>query len=268
MADHLRRHGIDLVEHLGPAVSPIRTPSPPATAHLAASASSWPSADTPARLPIPGADWPSPTGHPALTTLPRPRAVVGGADTGCQIASILADLGTMSACSKRVQPSCRRPTPAFRPNSAGPSGPGHDRAYRHDGDSIARRDRVLVEHPSPSAGPARLRTRCSSPSDGPPTSSNWAWTPPASAPQPEGSRSTPTCAPKSNTSSPPATSTADPCWSKCPPRRPHRRPERPHGRHPAGQLRGGAQRQLHRPRVRRGRPYRAGCGPHHDIAVG
>ena len=32
---------------------------------------------------------------PSLTSLPRRVAVVGGADTGCQIASIFADLGSV-----------------------------------------------------------------------------------------------------------------------------------------------------------------------------
>ena len=46
------------------------------------------------RLPIPGADLAlTYEDIPSLASLPRRVAVIGGADTGCQIASILADLG-------------------------------------------------------------------------------------------------------------------------------------------------------------------------------
>ena len=95
MAGHLRRQGIDLIEDLGP----VRFTGPHSMA--ANDGRAW-SADRvilavgghAARLPIPGA------GHaltyediPSLTSLPRRVAVVGGADTGCQIASIFQDFG-------------------------------------------------------------------------------------------------------------------------------------------------------------------------------
>ncbi len=95
MAGHLRRQGIDLIEDLGP----VRFTGPHSMA--ASDGRAW-SADRvilavgghAARLPIPGA------GHaltyediPSLTSLPRRVAVVGGADTGCQIASIFEDFG-------------------------------------------------------------------------------------------------------------------------------------------------------------------------------
>ncbi len=95
MAGYLRRQGIDLIEDLGP----VRFTGPYSMA--ASDGRAW-SADRvilavgghAARLPIPGA------GHaltyediPSLTTLPRRVAVVGGADTGCQIASIFEDFG-------------------------------------------------------------------------------------------------------------------------------------------------------------------------------
>ncbi|HEY4854573.1 MAG TPA: NAD(P)/FAD-dependent oxidoreductase [Streptosporangiaceae bacterium] len=95
MAGHLRRHGIDLIEDLGPVgfVDP----------HTVAAGDKriW-SADRiilavgghAGRLPIPGADLAlTYEDIPSLATLPDHVAVVGGADTGCQIASILADLG-------------------------------------------------------------------------------------------------------------------------------------------------------------------------------
>jgi pyruvate/2-oxoglutarate dehydrogenase complex dihydrolipoamide dehydrogenase (E3) component len=95
MAGHLRRQGIDLIEDLGP----VRFTGPHSMA--ASDGRAW-SADRvilavgghAARLPIPGA------GHAltyedirSLTSLPRRVAVVGGADTGCQIASIFQDFG-------------------------------------------------------------------------------------------------------------------------------------------------------------------------------
>ena len=95
LAGHLRRQGIDLIENLGP----VGFAGPHSVA--AGDGRSW-SADRiiiavgghAARLPIPGVE------HaltyediPALTSLPERVAVVGGADTGCQIASIFRDLG-------------------------------------------------------------------------------------------------------------------------------------------------------------------------------
>jgi len=95
VAGHLRRHGIDLVEDLGP----VGFVDPHTVA--ADGAGIW-SADRvilavgghAARLPIPGAELAlTYEDIPALTVLPGRAAVVGGADTGCQIASILQDLG-------------------------------------------------------------------------------------------------------------------------------------------------------------------------------
>jgi pyruvate/2-oxoglutarate dehydrogenase complex dihydrolipoamide dehydrogenase (E3) component len=95
MAGQLRRLGIELVEDAGP----VRFTGPRSIA--ADDGRAW-SADRvilavgghAARLPIPGA------GHaltyediPSLTSLPRRVAIIGGADTGCQIASIFGDLG-------------------------------------------------------------------------------------------------------------------------------------------------------------------------------
>ena len=95
MAGHLRRHGIDLAEDLGPVGFVDR--------HTLAAegALTW-SADRiilavgghAGRLPIPGADLAlTYEDIPSLASLPRRVAVVGGADTGCQMASIFADLG-------------------------------------------------------------------------------------------------------------------------------------------------------------------------------
>jgi pyruvate/2-oxoglutarate dehydrogenase complex dihydrolipoamide dehydrogenase (E3) component len=96
IAGHLRRHGVKLIEDLGP----VGFTGPHAVA-AGYGGGTW-TADRvilavgghAARLLIPGGE------HAltyedlsSLTSLPGRVAVVGGADTGCQIASILADLG-------------------------------------------------------------------------------------------------------------------------------------------------------------------------------
>jgi pyruvate/2-oxoglutarate dehydrogenase complex dihydrolipoamide dehydrogenase (E3) component len=95
MAGQVRRRGIQLVEDVGP----VRFTGPRSV--TADGSRAW-SADRiilavgghTARLSIPGAE------HaltyediPSLTSLPGRVAVIGGADTGCQIASIFGDLG-------------------------------------------------------------------------------------------------------------------------------------------------------------------------------
>jgi pyruvate/2-oxoglutarate dehydrogenase complex dihydrolipoamide dehydrogenase (E3) component len=92
---HLRRQGIELVEDIG------RVGFTDPHTMAAGDGRRW-SADRiilavgghAARLPIPGAE------HaltyediPSLASLPARVAVIGGADTGCQIASVLEDLG-------------------------------------------------------------------------------------------------------------------------------------------------------------------------------
>jgi pyruvate/2-oxoglutarate dehydrogenase complex dihydrolipoamide dehydrogenase (E3) component len=95
VAGHLRRHGIDLIENLGPAsfIGPHSM--------TAEDGRTW-SADKiilavgghAARPPIPGAALGlTYEDIPSLTSLPERVAIIGGADTGCQIASILADFG-------------------------------------------------------------------------------------------------------------------------------------------------------------------------------
>ena len=95
VAGHLRRHGIDLAEDLGPVGF-----ADPHT--LAADGGRTWSADRiilavgghAGRLQIPGADLAlTYEDIPSLAAFPRRVAVVGGADTGCQIASIFDDLG-------------------------------------------------------------------------------------------------------------------------------------------------------------------------------
>ena len=95
VAGHLRRQGVELAEDLGP----VGFTGPHTVA--AGDGHTW-SADRvilavgghAGRLPIPGAGLAlTYEDIPSLTTLPAQAAVVGGADTGCQIASILQDLG-------------------------------------------------------------------------------------------------------------------------------------------------------------------------------
>jgi pyruvate/2-oxoglutarate dehydrogenase complex dihydrolipoamide dehydrogenase (E3) component len=95
MAGQLRRHGIDLVEYLGPA----RFTNPHTVS--AGGPQTW-SADRiivavgghAGRLRIPGAELAlTYEDIPALTSLPGRVAIVGGADTGCQMASIFEDFG-------------------------------------------------------------------------------------------------------------------------------------------------------------------------------
>ena len=96
LAEQLRRHGINLVEHLGP----VHFTDPHTL--TAADGRSW-RADHiilavgghAGRLPIPGNELAlTYSDIRSLKALPAAVAVVGAADTGCQIASILADLGT------------------------------------------------------------------------------------------------------------------------------------------------------------------------------
>ena len=95
VAGHLRRQGIDLIENLGP----VSFTGPHTM--TAGDGRTW-TADRivlavgghAGRLPIPGADLAlTYEDIPSLTSLPGRVAVVGGADTGCQIASICQDFG-------------------------------------------------------------------------------------------------------------------------------------------------------------------------------
>ncbi len=95
LAASLRRYGITLAEHTGPAAftgpHSVRD----------ADGRTWTGDQVivavggyAAPLPVPGTELAHTyTDNPALTSLPSCAAVVGGADTGCQIASILSDFG-------------------------------------------------------------------------------------------------------------------------------------------------------------------------------
>jgi pyruvate/2-oxoglutarate dehydrogenase complex dihydrolipoamide dehydrogenase (E3) component len=95
VAGHLRRQGVDLIENLGP----VGFTGPHTM--TARDGRTW-TADRivlavgghAGRLPIPGADLAlTYEDIPSLASLPGRVAVVGGADTGCQIASICQDFG-------------------------------------------------------------------------------------------------------------------------------------------------------------------------------
>ena len=96
ISGHIRRQGIELVEGTG-SVSFVDS-----NTMRARDGRTW-SAErvilavggSPARLPIPGRELALTYNDiRSLSTLPERAAVVGGSDTGCQIASILADFGT------------------------------------------------------------------------------------------------------------------------------------------------------------------------------
>jgi pyruvate/2-oxoglutarate dehydrogenase complex dihydrolipoamide dehydrogenase (E3) component len=125
LAGHLRRHGIGLVENLGP----VGFVDPHTVA--ADGARSW-SADRiilavgghAGRLRIPGADLAlTYEDIPSLASFPRRVAVVGGADTGCQIASIFDDLGAAVSLFEAGLSSYPPPMPVSRPNLAARSAP-------------------------------------------------------------------------------------------------------------------------------------------------
>jgi pyruvate/2-oxoglutarate dehydrogenase complex dihydrolipoamide dehydrogenase (E3) component len=95
MPTALRNRGIDLVDHAGPAVlASARTVALADGRELRGDAIVIAVGGRAGRLPIPGAELAlTYEDLRALDALPASVAVVGGADTGCQLASILADFG-------------------------------------------------------------------------------------------------------------------------------------------------------------------------------
>jgi pyruvate/2-oxoglutarate dehydrogenase complex dihydrolipoamide dehydrogenase (E3) component len=95
VAGHMRQYGIDLVEYLGP----VRFTDPRTL--RAEDGRSWTGdriiiavGGHAARLPVPGGELALTYGDiRSLQALPPDVAIIGGADTGCQIASIFADFG-------------------------------------------------------------------------------------------------------------------------------------------------------------------------------
>jgi len=95
LAAYIRSSGVDLAEHTGPVffISPDTLE--------ATDGRTWTGDQIvvavggyAAPLPVPGAELALTYNDiPSLTSLPAGAAIVGGADTGCQIASILADFG-------------------------------------------------------------------------------------------------------------------------------------------------------------------------------
>ena len=155
LADQLRRHGINLVEHLGP----VQFADPYTL--TAGDGRSW-RADHiilavgghAGRLPIPGNELAlTYSDIRTLKVLPAAVAVVGAADTGCQIASILADLGS--------HVSLFEASPTIVPHADLSISTELDRAFQHKGihthtttvvTALRRRDnRVVVEHATAAA---------------------------------------------------------------------------------------------------------------------
>jgi thioredoxin reductase len=109
LAEVVRGQGVDLVEGVGPArfVDPYTVQIPDGQT-FDGDAVVVAVGGHPGRLPIPGAELALTYDDLAgLTALPASVAVVGGADTGCQLASILADFGaqvTLVEASPRLVP--------------------------------------------------------------------------------------------------------------------------------------------------------------------
>jgi pyruvate/2-oxoglutarate dehydrogenase complex dihydrolipoamide dehydrogenase (E3) component len=95
LADRLRSRGVDLVERAGPAVfADTHTVRMPDGRTFHGDVVVVAVGGRAGRPPIPGAELARTYEDvPGLTALPSTVAVVGGADTGCQLASILADFG-------------------------------------------------------------------------------------------------------------------------------------------------------------------------------
>jgi len=95
LAEALRRRGIELADGVGPSVFlDPRTVRIPDGREFAGDAVVVAVGGRPGRLPIPGVELAlTYEDLRSLSALPASAAVVGGADTGCQLASILADFG-------------------------------------------------------------------------------------------------------------------------------------------------------------------------------
>ncbi len=150
LGDQLRRHGINLVEHIGPV-----TFTDPHTL-TAGDGRSWRAeriilavGGHAGRLPIPGSELALTYNDiRTLKVLPAATAVVGAADTGCQIASILADLGS--------DVSLFEAGPTIVPHTDASVSTELDRAFRQKGirthtNTVVtalrlREGRVMVEH--------------------------------------------------------------------------------------------------------------------------
>jgi pyruvate/2-oxoglutarate dehydrogenase complex dihydrolipoamide dehydrogenase (E3) component len=153
MADHLRLQGIELFEDIG------RVGFTDPHTMAARDGRRW-SADRiilavgghAARLPIPGAELAlTYEDIPSLASLPRRVAVVGGADTGCQIASVFEDLGAAVTVFEAG--------PVLVPAADPSVSEGLGRAFRAQGmivatgtlvESLARQDgEIRIEHRGP-----------------------------------------------------------------------------------------------------------------------
>ncbi len=140
VAGHIRRHGIDLIEYLGP----VGFTGPHTMA--AGDGRTW-TADRiilavgghAARLPIPGAELAlTYEDIHSLAVLPGRVAVIGGADTGCQIASIFDDFG--------VAVTLFEAGPTLIPSADADVSAELARAFRDRGMSVATNTFVTALH--------------------------------------------------------------------------------------------------------------------------
>ncbi len=155
MAEHIRHHGIQLVEQLGPVH--FRDPH----TICAIDGRIWQAeriilavGGHAARLPIPGEEMAVTYGDiRTLRALPADAAIIGAADTGCQIASILADLGVRVALFEAG--------PTLVPSADADISAELTRAYQRRGIQIRTEtlvaglkrdgDRVTILHSGPSS---------------------------------------------------------------------------------------------------------------------
>ena len=165
VAGHLRRHGIDLIEDLGPVgFTDPHTVAAERRAHLVRGPhhpgrrrSRGPAPD-PRRRPRAHV-----RGHSRpWTSFPGRVAVVGGADTGCQIASIFDDLGasvSLFEAGPVLVPAADATVSAELGRAF--ARPGHERAHGHAGRGAQHRrrryPRGLPRGPAPAHADGRRR---------------------------------------------------------------------------------------------------------------
>ena len=266
LADQLRRNGIDLVEHLG---SAHFTDPYTLTAH---DGRAWRAeriivavGGHAGRLAIPGSELAlTYSDLRALTALPAAAAVVGAADTGCQIASILSDLGT--------HVSLFEAGPAIVPNADPSISVELEQAFERQGiethtntmvNSIrSQEDRLHVEHATSSEVAETVVDAVFFAVGWPPNIEQLALEAAGIRPQRQGIPVDAYLRTEVDHIFAPGDVNGRSMLVQV---------ARLEGRvaaqnaimgpDPPGQLRGGTKRQLHRPGVRRGRPYRTCRGP-------
>ena len=164
------------------------------------------------RLPIPGAELALTFEDVrSLTALPERVCVIGAADTGCQLASILADFGCrvwLLEYAPRIVPRADEDVSAGLEQPSGIAASRSSRAPRSSGSSRSRPACGSSTQPATRQG-ASMSMPPSSPSAGPATPTSSTPPPPAWRSSAATSSWTTTFARASRTSSPPATWTGN-----------------------------------------------------------